>query len=271
MKRDNDGRPPSPGDEVDDLVASLAAGDASMFVDDDDDNSEGIGDPVEPGTPPEGETKVLFSTPAVGDSPLQRLYEEAPRPDPILNAITPSIRGALQDQALKLELDAFANFLVHRQREDLALVFHTPIGNISSSIVWCNIRAADWEDLDELILVMVRSTSASFSPEPEVEMDLSLRSHGSETPTIRAMCLARPMRMYPGAGIDLLCFLPYNDAVEKNGKLEEDAPSVVSGEPSNGVDEDGEPIKEGEKSAAVEHIPRRPVLPTEDFDKVRST
>jgi hypothetical protein len=41
--------------------------------------------------------------------------------------------------------------------------------------------------------------------------------------------------------------------MEKNGKLKEGAPSVVSGEPSN-ADNNGEPVVEGETSANVENF-----------------
>jgi len=40
--------------------------------------------------------------------------------------------------------------------------------------------------------------------------------------------------------------------MEKNGALKEGSPSVVSGEPSDHVDENGEPVSGQEKSASVD-------------------
>ncbi len=39
--------------------------------------------------------------------------------------------------------------------------------------------------------------------------------------------------------------------MEKNGAFKEGSPSVVSGEPSDHVDENGEPVSGQEKSASV--------------------
>jgi hypothetical protein len=58
--------------------------------------------------------------------------------------------------------------------------------------------------------------------------------------------------------------------MEKNGRLQERAPSVVSGKPSDSVDPVGEPVVDGEKSASF--VP--PVTGSayaEDFDKPRET
>jgi len=176
------------------------------------------------------------------------------------------------------ELMAVAKFIDERNKRSLKLLYHIPkFGVVSNAVNWCNVEPSNIHNEKNMILVMLRSKEAAFSPIPGSEVSISFVPHGSTQgqaayPKAKVTCLTPPMPLYPHVGIDLLCFLPQTPpTVQKEGKLKEGAPSTVSGKASNSVDEDGEPIVEGEKSAslhkAADAVGGRPEPdPSESFD-----
>jgi len=136
--------------------------------------------------------------------------------------------------------------MLHRQRSSgrvLTLVFHTPVGDAKCDVGWCSIRAERLEDAKEMLFVKVRSDASNFAPNPGSRLEISFAQYPGR---LSVTCLTAPQQLYPG--IDLMCFLPDSYAMEKNGKLRKGAPSVVSGRPSDDVDDRGEPIISGENA-----------------------
>ncbi len=186
-------------------------------------------------------------------------HESEPVPADILPPVLRRIFGTEAED----ELMAVARLLDPAGgRKGLTLVFHTPIGDVRTPVNWCSHPADSIATANSLLLMIVRSSTSTFSPNPGAELEMSFAEY-SGNPRLKVTCLASPMRLYPGASIDLLCFLPDTSGVEKNGRLKEGAPSAVSGLPSTEVDDHGEPVVEGEKSASVT------LSPTEDFDVPR--
>lgn len=172
------------------------------------------------------------------------------------------------------ELLAVAKILDARNSKKLTLVFHTPIGDVKIPVTWSSASPDGLHRCRDLLLIMVRSSDSMFIPNPGSKLQISFWEH-QDAPRLWVTCLAPPMQLYAGVGIDLLCFLPENDVVEKTGRLKDGAPSVVSGQPSTGVDDFGEPVVEGEKSASARLLPeeltREDSEETEDFDQPRGS
>lgn len=241
-----DGRPRCAGDATADFLEQLRDGDDSeLYGDADVEEAEAEKSALtrmrEVST---GREPTSLAVPAVGLPPvLQRLF------------------GTDMEE----ELMAVAKLLDARRQRKLTLVFHTPIGDVKCPVNWSSTPPDQVHKCDTLLLILVRSSDSMFIPTPGARLQVSFAEH-SHSSRLSVMCLAPPMKLYPGVGIDLLCFLPDVSSVEKNGKLKEGAPSVVSGTPSDAVDAAGEPVVEGEKSASVK------VLSTdhyEDFDQPR--
>lgn len=182
---------------------------------------------------------------------------------------TPPVPAAISQligTAAEPELVAVAKLIGSREHRNL--VFHTPVGDVTCPILWSSSDPSKTQHIDpHLLLVMARSGVSAFAPKPGAELEISFTG-GRQASKLRVVCLAPPMQLYTGAGVDLLCFLPQNVDVEKTGKLQEAAPSVVSGSRSNDFDEQtGEPIVTGEKSASMKQSlgPER----APDFDTIR--
>lgn len=226
-----------PSDAVDETIASLREGDFSD-IEDDDDPTESDRVSEEPAIPVIAPSRTGLAYP--------------PRPS---HQDVPDVVRQVLESSAREELIGVANFL--QKRKKLTLIFHTPIGDVRTRVDWCSNQPDDLLRGDNLMLVKVDSSESTFSPAPGAELDISFAEYAGKA---RVICLAPPQRLYPG--VDLLCFLPQTQPVEKNGRLKDDAPSVVSGKPSDTTDAAGEPVAEGEKSAAIQ--------PTKmDFDKVR--
>lgn len=153
------------------------------------------------------------------------------------------------------ELLAVARVIEERGASSNSLVFHTPVGDVRIAVVDVNGDPASLPPTS-LFTVTVRDSNESFRPIPGVPMLVSLNRSNRR---VMVTCLAEPAKLYKGLGIDLLCFVTQGLQVEKNGKIKEGAPSVVSGEPSVKTD-NGEPVALGEKVASVK-----------DFDVARSS
>lgn len=164
---------------------------------------------------------------------------------------------------------AVAKLLDPHARKSLTLVFHTPIGDVRTSVNWSSHPPDNLSRARDLLLILVRTSAATFSPNPGSDLEISFAEY-PDRPRLKVTCLAPPMKLYAGVGVDLLCFLPHSEAVEKTGQLKEGAPSVVSGRPSTRVDEDGEPLVDGEKAASArDFATATPPVETVDFDKPR--
>lgn len=214
----------------------------------------------------EDDPEDLPRDPSAQEMTLMLPEAESPRQTP------PSIPTVLQrvlGSEGEAELLAVAKIIDGRTSRPLGLVFHTPIGSVRTPVVWSSCHPDHVDEVQDLLLILVRSSDAMFVPDPGASFDISFAGRGDGS-RLSVTCLARPMQLYPGVGIDLLCFLPHSAVVEKNGQLRAGAPSAVSGVKSDTVDENGEPVVDGEKSASFRPAFRRTTEPdTEDFDRPR--
>lgn len=163
--------------------------------------------------------------------------------------VRPSVHETIQrvwDSPEGAELLAVARAIEERSKSRTSLVFHTPVGDVRVPVVEVNGDPSSMPPTS-LFTVTLRDSGDSFRPKPGVPLIVSLNRSGKQ---VTVTCLAEPAKLYKGLGIDLLCFVTQDSPVEKNGKLKEDAPSVVSGDPSTTVDQ-GEPVARGEKAASV--------------------
>lgn len=163
-----------------------------------------------------------------------------------------------------------AKLLLPDRTSPLHIFYHTPVGDVRSRVSWASAPADRAHEESGLLLVLVREGDGdAFTPKPGAAVDISFAKGGSRCPVnppFPVLCLAPPMRLYRDVGVALLCFLPQNTGtMEKTGKLHDGAPSAVSGLPSTGVSDDGEPVADGEKAASL-HQP-----PPEDFDVPRDS
>lgn len=167
------------------------------------------------------------------------------------SAVPPSIANVLVSPA-RGELIEIAKMLEQGAKQERFLIFYTPVGDIRCRINWQSCEPKDLHNNDNLFFVKMRSADVAFTPKAGAAFNIGFAGYAH---SFSVVCLAPPQQLYPG--VDLLCFLRQNSSMEKNGKLNEGAPSVVTGKPSNAVTADGEPIVKGEEAVAI------------DFDKVR--
>lgn len=193
---------------------------------------EGKTDGVDDGTTEEVEP----SHAPVADLPQQ--LSKSTVPDVIARVLASESKSEL------LELAAFLD--PHKKKRTMTLVFHTNVGDVLCGADWCSQDPTRLGEQTGILFVKTRKSASTFAPTEGVELDISFREHPGR---IRVMCLAPVMTIYPG--VDLMCFLPQDASMEKNGKLADDAPSVVSGLASDTVDDGGEPIQAHEKSAST--------------------
>lgn len=182
------------------------------------------------------------------DEPVERPTRRAASP------AVPEVIQAVLDSPARHELLEVAKMLSSSVNQKQHIIFHLEVGDIRCDISWLSQEPSSLLRSDRMFFVKMRSDSRMFTPKPGAVFDVGFHGMAGR---LTVICLSEPQRLYPG--VDLLCFMPHNPAVEKNGKLNDDAPSVVSGEPSNEV-VDGEPVVKGEKPAQA---------PTQDFDFVR--
>lgn len=140
------------------------------------------------------------------------------------------------------------------------IVFVTPVGDIACRYMWASATLS--ESSDSLFFIKIRSSDMVFTPRAGAEMDILL---DAARHPVRVMCMMAPLRIYDG--VDLLCFMPHNSLVQKNGQLKVDAPSVVSGAASDSV-VDGEPVCAGEVPVA-DAVEKMAKATARDFDQVR--
>jgi hypothetical protein len=179
------------------------------------------------------------------DEPAEVKYQQS-RP-------LPDVVGRVLDSQDRAELIEVARMLDRDSAQERYIIFYTPVGDIKCRINWLSCAPEALRTSDSIFFVKMRSSDVAFTPKSGAQFEIGFSGCGYKFDVV---CLAPPQQLYPG--VDLMCFLPHNTSMEKNGKLKEGAPSVVSGDPSDKVDTSGEPVADGEQS-----------LSTKDFDVVR--
>lgn len=162
---------------------------------------------------------------------------------PALADVPDVIRKLLRGPA-KAELLAVAALLDAEYNESRYIVFVTPIGDVRCRINWSSCGPDDLKR-EGMLFVKLRSDDMVFAPKPGAAFDIRFEGYAG---LAHVTCLADPQRLYPG--VDLLCFMIHNHAVEKTGQLKDGAPSSVSGDSSDDV-RDGEPVVRGEVPARL--------------------
>jgi hypothetical protein len=179
---------------------------------------------------------------------------------PPLTSSIPDVVNAVLLSDRRGELVEVAKMLYEAQVR--VMTVHTAVGDIKCRVTWRSEHPRKVED--GLFIVKTLSTDTVFAPRPGSLFDISFDDCDR---VLSVCCVSSPCRIYPG--IDLLCFIPQPQSnMEKNGKLKDGAPSVVSGLPSDAVDPAGEPLRDGEKSAAATSV-KSDLAPAGEFDRIR--
>lgn len=131
----------------------------------------------------------------------------------------PGIISKVLNSTDRQELLAIAEMLDRTSAKEQFIKFVTPVGDIRCKICWMSCRPDELKGSENLFFVKIRTADASFIPKSGAVFDVGFSDSG---PTFSVMCLAPPQPLYPG--IDLMCFLPHNNPMEKNGKLKDGVP-----------------------------------------------
>jgi hypothetical protein len=132
--------------------------------------------------------------------------------------IVPAVITSVLSSSDGKELIAIATMLQANASKDQFIRFITPVGDIRCKICWMSCQPDELKDSENIFFVKIRTADASFIPKSGATFDVGFSTAG---PTYSVVCLAPPQPLYPG--IDLMCFLPHNNRMEKNGKLDESA------------------------------------------------
>lgn len=166
-------------------------------------------------------------------------------PEPsVPEAISKALRGQWRNALVQMaEFLGEQSFQQVSRGKPTTVIFHLAgIGGYS-----CPVLADEYRD-GVLVLVIEKGTS-QLTPDPMSVMDMTF---GPKLERKKMTFVAGPLPLPSGFPFDLFLFVDYNDpAMIKTGKLHDDAPSVVSGEPSDNVSEEGEPVKGTEKAASL--------------------
>lgn len=211
-----------PGDDLDDVLREIQSG--AQF----EELSESAGDFSEPDSKDE---KLRIAN-------AQAEIVKAATPQPAME-IPAEILDVLKSPE-RQELLEVARSLRRSHEHARTLLFLTPVGKIRCTVNWMSCRP-DQINAMSMFFVKTRADSLAFIPDPGAVFDIAFEGREGH---VKVVCLAEPQRLYPG--VDLLCFMPHNSLVEKNGQLADGAPSVVSGKPSTEI-VDGEPVAKGEQ------------------------
>jgi hypothetical protein len=147
--------------------------------------------------------------------------------------VIPSVIASVLSSPDGKELVAIATMLHANATKDQFIRFITPVGDIRCKICWMSCRPDELKDSENLFFVKIRTADASFIPKSGATFDVGFSATG---PTYSVVCLAPPQPLYPG--IDLMCFLPHNNHMEKNGKLNESVPDEEVTELPNSLNGD---------------------------------
>lgn len=176
-------------------------------------------------------------SPASQATPIIKGEHTTPLPPAVLRVL---------DSPDRAELIEVAKMLDQGSKSERFIIFYTPVGDIKCRINWQSCEPENLRGNENLFFVKMRSSDVAFTPKSGALFEIGFVGYAHK---FQVVCLAPPQQLYPG--VDLMCFLPHNSAMEKNGKLQEGVPSVVSGAPSDAVDAAGEPVVSGEKSASL--------------------
>ena len=226
-----------PGDDLTDVLQSINDGLSIPEADDD-------GDDI----PADESATREESTPAYVDR------REPPSDIPV--AILDVLKSPERQELIEM-----AQLLRRSQDHTKTMLFLTPLGDIKCTVNWMSCRPSEINS-SSMFFVKTRANSLAFIPKPGAVFDIAFEDNSN---SVKVICLVEPQRIYPG--VDLLCFMPHNQFMEKTGQLKEEAPSVVSGKPSTHV-VDGEPVAEGEQPMRKEAFNRASTA-SQDFDKFR--
>jgi hypothetical protein len=207
-----------PGDDLDDILNVIREGDSIEEID-------GESASIPALTPIVSEKPITLAPQGHHTPPAQDIPVE------ILDVLNSAERNELMEVARQLR---------RSQEHERTLLFITPVGNIKCTVNWMSCQPKDIST-SSMFFVKTRVNALAFIPKPGAVFDISFEGYPTQT---KVMCLAEPQRLYPG--VDLLCFMPHTPAMEKTGKLSDQAPSVVSGKPATTVVEN-EPVVEGEQ------------------------
>lgn len=192
----------------------------------------------------EGEPEPRREKPASDSSAGGQSLQEPPR------ACSPAIPGVIQrvlNGPHKAELVAVATMLEAENQRQRSMRFPTPIGIIRCRINWISCEPRDIVRQGLFFVKMPTTDQVQmFVPTPGAQIQVGF---DDAEEIFDVVCLAEPQQIYPG--VDLLCFMSHTSPVEKNGKLNDHAPSVVSGEPSDSVKQ-GEPVRSDESPAELD-------------------
>jgi hypothetical protein len=183
---------------------------------------------------PDVDTSPFFVSSAMSSVSVNN---ETPLPPAVLRVLNSPDRA---------ELIEVAKMLDQGSKSERFIIFYTPVGDIKCRINWQSCEPDNLRGNENLFFVKMRSSDVAFTPKSGALFEIGFVGYAHK---FEVVCLAPPQQLYPG--VDLMCFLPHNPPMEKNGKLREGAPSIVSGAPSDMVDTAGEPVVAGEKSASV--------------------
>ena len=237
----------TPEDDTLDMMADIRNG-----IDDD------IHDPTDP-----LDVDDLAESPEVETvDPAQPVQPATPELSPV-----PAVIRRVLNSPDSGELLEIAKLLDATNSKERFIIFMTPIGDIRCKMNWMSCSPSDILP-DKLLFIKIRTASLVFIPKPGAAFDIGFADYPGR---VSVVCMAEPQQLYPG--IDLLCFMTHNPPVEKNGRLQERAPSVVSGEASNDV-QDGEPTRTGERPFAVDSLTKAAVLRARlkpDWDETRQS
>lgn len=190
---------------------------------------------------PEASNRVRVGAPVLegARAPLEAYEQDSLTADPLAGerrdyAIAPDSRW------LKLATELAA---LHEDPRH-ALVFDWPaLGQVRVPVVGVL-------QLGIGLLVLVDPETFTVKPKlgADLQFDLEFPGGHRRYECAKVLCERTPV---PLLGLDILLLCDNSDVMEKNGRVTQNTPSVVSGGNSSHVDGAGEAVKEGEKSAAA--------------------
>jgi len=137
------------------------------------------------------------------------------------------------------EVEAAASMLLS-SRNTPRLLFSLPVGDFMFRHLWSSQSVKELQHGDTL-LVRVRSSEMSFSPRVGAVMSLAEEKSPNDCVTVQSVA-----KVTEYAGVDMLVFIVLESvAMQKEGRIAQGAPSVVSGRPSTKI-VDNEPLADDE-------------------------
>jgi len=187
------------------------------------------------------EDEVIIGGPATEKQTRASRNKEQDSVVAIQKPEVPDIIRTVLDSPDRAELLSFARVLSTGIAGLGLMNIHLDIGTIKCKIGWRNWQLADVGKREDLLFVKTRPGGMPIDPKVGSQFWISF---DEEPKKLWVTCLSVQPMFH--AGVDLLCFMPDNLAMEKHGKITDESVSVVSGKPSTTVD-DNEPVARGER------------------------